>query len=71
MAVVESVKAVSEIYAPFSGKVIEANEALEDHPQLVNREPYAGGWIVVLEVDNPEERKSLTDAGADRRHVGG
>ena len=48
-----------------------ANEALEDRPQLVNREPYAGGWIVVLEVDNPEERRSLMGGAAHRQHVGG
>ncbi len=70
VGVVESVKAASEIYAPFSGKVVEVNKALEDHPELVNQKPYADGWIVVLEVADPGESSSLMDAATYRKHIG-
>lgn len=49
---IESVKAVSDCYTPFSGTVIAINEELEDAPELINNEPYEGGWIVKLEVDD-------------------
>ncbi|MFY9189456.1 MAG: glycine cleavage system protein GcvH [bacterium] len=62
IAVVESVKAASDIYAPISGTVVEVNEALEDNPQLVNEDPYGEGWMVVLTVDNEEEIKALLSA---------
>jgi len=70
IGVVESVKAASEIYAPFSGKVVEVNRTLEDTPELVNQSPYREGWIVILEVENPAESESLMDAAAYRAHVG-
>ena len=70
LGVVESVKAASEIYAPVSGKVVEVNKVLEDKPELVNQSPYGDGWIVVLEVANPVEEKSLMDAVAYRKLVG-
>ena len=70
MGVVESVKAASEIYAPFSGTVVEVNKALEDKPELVNQSPYGEGWMVVLEVANPDDAKALMDAAAYRTHVG-
>jgi len=69
MGVVESVKAASEIYAPFSGTVVEVNKALEDKPELVNQSPYGEGWMVVLEVANPDDAKALMDAAAYRTHV--
>lgn len=71
IGVVESVKAASEIYAPFSGTVAEVNKALEDKPELVNQAPYGDGWMVVIEAVNPDEGKSLMDAAAYRKHVGG
>ena len=70
LGVVESVKAASEIYAPVSGKVVEVNKVLEDKPEIVNQSPYGDGWIVVLEVANPVEEKSLMDAVAYRKLVG-
>jgi len=53
LGTVESVKAVSEIFAPLSGKVVEVNKALEDAPEVVNQDPYGKGWMVVLEVAGP------------------
>ncbi|MAD56430.1 MAG: glycine cleavage system protein H [Euryarchaeota archaeon] len=59
---VESVKSVSEIYAPVSGKVIEINEDLEDVPETVNTAPYGEGWICRMSMDNPGELDALLDA---------
>lgn len=67
---VESVKAVSEIFAPVSGKVVEVNKTLVDQPELVNKDPYGAGWMVVLEAADPKEASSLIDAAAYRRHIG-
>jgi glycine cleavage system H protein len=61
MSVVESVKAVSDIYAPLTGTVVEINEQLADQPELVNQDPYGEGWIAVLEWDNNEEIAQLVD----------
>ena len=71
LGVVESVKAASEIYAPVSGKVVEVNKVLEDKPELVNKSPYGDGWMVVLEVSNPGEAKSLMAPADYRKHIGG
>ena len=59
---VESVKSVSEIYAPVSGEVIEINEDLEDAPESVNTDPYGEGWICRMSMDNPGELDALLDA---------
>ena len=59
---VESVKSVSEIYAPVSGEVIEINEDLEDAPETVNTDPYGEGWICRMSMDNPGELDALLDA---------
>ena len=59
---VESVKSVSEIYAPVSGDVIEINEDLEDAPETVNTDPYGEGWICRMSMDNPGELDALLDA---------
>lgn len=67
---VESVKAVSEIFAPLSGKVVEVNKVLEDKPEIVNKDPYGEGWMVVLEIADPPQAKSLMAAAAYRRHIG-
>jgi len=67
---VESVKAVSEIFAPVSGRVVEVNPTLADKPELVNKDPYGAGWMVVLEASNPKEADSLMDAVTYRRHIG-
>lgn len=53
-AVVESVKAASDVYAPLAGEVVEANEDLADNPELINNDPYGEGWIYKLRVENPD-----------------
>ena len=70
IAVVESVKAASDIYAPVKGTVVEVNKALEADPGLINREPYGQGWIFVLKVDNADDLKNLKDAAAYRQQIG-
>ncbi|MCL2625416.1 MAG: glycine cleavage system protein GcvH [Cystobacterineae bacterium] len=62
--VVESTKAVSELFAPVSGKVLKVNEALVSNPQLVNTEPYEQGWLIEIEMSAPEELGVLMDAAA-------
>jgi len=62
VAVVESVKAASDVYSPISGQVIECNNALEGAPELINKDPYGEGWIFKLKFSNKEEIKSLLDA---------
>ncbi|HEY3136902.1 MAG TPA: glycine cleavage system protein GcvH [Blastocatellia bacterium] len=59
---VESVKAVSEIYMPVSGAVIEVNEALNDSPEQVNEDPYGEGWMIRIKVDKPAELDALLTA---------
>lgn len=61
---VESTKSVSEIYAPYSGRVTARNEALADTPELVNSDPYGEGWLVRLEPDDPAAVAALLDAAA-------
>jgi len=70
LGTVESVKAVSEIFAPLGGKVVEVNRALDDAPEAVNADPYGKGWMVVLEVADPEQAKALMDAATYRKHTG-
>ena len=62
MGVVESVKAVSDLFIPVSGKVIEVNEELIDQPELVSEDAYERGWLIKLELDEPIEGESLMDA---------
>ena len=69
-AVVESVKAASDIYAPLKGTVVEVNKALEADPGLLNREPFGEGWIFVLKIDDPGDLKQLKDAAAYRQQIG-
>ena len=61
-SLVESVKAASDIYAPITGEIVEINEELEDSPELINEEPYEGGWIVKVKLSNPSELDDLKDA---------
>jgi len=61
---VESTKAVSELYAPLSGKVVKVNQALADQPQLINQDPYGKGWICEVEASQPAELDTLLDADA-------
>jgi len=69
--VVESVKAVSDLYAPVSGEVVEVNEALRDQPELLNSEPFAGGWIAKVRLSDAGELDALMDASAYAETTGG
>jgi glycine cleavage system H protein len=68
-AVVESVKAASDIYAPVTGEVIEANSEVEADPSLVNTDPYGKGWIFKLKVKNPAEVEALLTPEAYAGHI--
>jgi glycine cleavage system H protein len=70
IAVVESVKAASDIYAPVKGTVVEVNKALEGNPALINTDPFGEGWIFVLKMDNADDLKQLKDAAAYRKAIG-
>ena len=65
-AVVESVKAASDVYAPISGEVIESNQAIADDPALINKDPEGEGWFFKLKLDNPGEVEGLMDESAYR-----
>jgi glycine cleavage system H protein len=64
LGTVESVKAVSDVYAPVSGKVVEVNRDLEQSPETVNQSPHDAGWIAVIQLSTPSETGSLLDAAA-------
>lgn len=68
---IESVKAVSDIYAPVSGEITEVNEALEDQPEIVNKDPYGEGWLFKLKMENPDELEELMNAEAYNEYVKG
>lgn len=59
---VESVKTVSDLFAPVSGKILSINSELEDSPERVNEKPYDSGWMIEIEMDNPSELANLLDA---------
>jgi glycine cleavage system H protein len=61
---VDSVKAVSDLYAPIDGEVVERNAKLEDEPELINAEPYTGGWMIRVKPVNADAFAGLLDAGA-------
>ena len=67
---IESVKTVSELFAPVSGVVVEVNQELRDRPELVNDAPYAGGWMVRIRVSNQAELSELMDADAYTAYLG-
>ena len=62
VAVVESVKAASDIYSPITGEVVEVNSGLEDQPELVNGSPYEDGWLFTVRVDSEKDYSALLDA---------
>ncbi len=68
-AEVESVKAVSDVIAPLSGKVLEVNQKVVGEPETVNEDPYGEGWLVRIRVSDPGEAASLLDADAYKAHV--
>jgi glycine cleavage system H protein len=65
-AEVESVKAVSDVFAPLSGEILEVNEALADSPEKINEDPYGDGWMVKVRLSDPSEVDTLMDVGAYR-----
>ena len=67
--VIESVKAVSDLYAPVSGEVVEVNADLADHPENVNEDCYADGWMITIELSDASDLESLLDARRYRTHV--
>lgn len=67
---IEAVKAVSDLYAPLSGEVIEVNAALAANPETVNKDPYGAGWMVKVRLTNSGEAPSLLDAAAYRALIG-
>lgn len=69
VAVVESVKAASEIYAPVSGTVVAVNETLADEPGLVNSDPVVNGWFFKIEIDDASELEGLLDDNAYKAHI--
>ena len=67
---VESVKAVSEIFTPVAGEIVELNDGLNDSPEKVNSDPYGDGWMIKLRLANAKDRDGLMDANAYKSHVG-
>jgi glycine cleavage system H protein len=67
---IEAVKAVSELYAPVAGDVVEVNGKLETDPAAVNRDPYGEGWMIALRVKNPSEIEALLSPADYRSHIG-
>jgi glycine cleavage system H protein len=67
--VVESTKAVSELFAPISGKVVEVNDPLVEAPENINEDPYEEGWMIAIEPSDPKELTELLDAKAYKSHV--
>ncbi len=67
---VEAVKAVSELFSPLSGEVVEVNERLDGEPALINTEPYGEGWMIRMRVDSRDDLDSLLDAKAYRDQIG-
>ena len=69
-AEVESVKAVSDVIAPLTGEITEANGDLAENPEKVNDDPYGDGWLVKIRLADPSEAEGLMDAAAYRQHIG-
>jgi glycine cleavage system H protein len=67
--VVESVKAVSDLYAPVSGKVVAVNTSLPDNPDTVNKDPYGAGWMIKIEMADPKETAALMSAADYEKYV--
>ena len=70
LGTIESVKAVSEIYSPVSGEVVEVNGAIEGDPSVVNKDPYGAGWMVKLKMKNPAELDELLGPADYAAHIG-
>ena len=68
-ATIESVKAVSDVYAPMSGKVVKVNERLETNPELINQSPYEEGWLAVIEITDESEKDNLMTAEEYKKYL--
>jgi glycine cleavage system H protein len=66
---IEAVKAVSDLYCPLEGEVVEVNAELDDDPSLVNSDPYGGGWMIRLKISNPDDLESLLRADGYAEHI--
>ena len=71
IAVIESVKAASDIYSPVSGEVVEVNDGLTGKPELINKDPYGAAWLFRIKLSKPSELDTLKDAAAYMTQVGG
>ena len=71
MGEIESVKAVSDLFTPVSGKVLEINQAVIDNPQLVNQDPYQSGWLIRVELNQPPELDTLMNSDEYDKYVAG
>lgn len=67
---IEAVKAVSELYAPVSGEVLEANKSVQDTPEHVNKDPYGNGWMIKVNLGNPNEADALLTMDAYKKLIG-
>lgn len=67
---IEAVKTVGDLFAPFSGKVVEINKKLSESPELVNSDPYGNGWMIKAELSNPSDLDDLLDANAYKKLIG-
>jgi len=68
-ATIESVKAVSDVYVPMSGKVVKVNERLETNPELINQSPYEEGWLAVIEITDESEKDNLMTAEEYKKYL--
>jgi glycine cleavage system H protein len=67
---VEAVKAVSDLYCPVTGEILESNDSLDSNPGLVNSDPYGEGWMIKLRLSDPSELDGMMDAAAYEEHIG-
>ena len=67
---IEAVKAVSELYAPVSGEVLEVNKAVQETPEVINKEPYGRGWMIKVKLENPGDADALLNADAYKKLIG-
>lgn len=67
---IEAVKAVSELFCPLAGEIVETNAGLDGDPALVNRDPYGAGWMIKLKLKNPADLDKLLTAGQYQQHIG-
>lgn len=67
---IEAVKAVSELFSPVTGEVVEINSGLENDPAAINQDPYGAGWMIKIRIDNPGDLEHLQDSGNYAQHIG-